>query len=67
MPTAQEYRQYAEECMESARTAPSREARKQFLELARLWALAARKTDVGMSVPIEADGSIPPRPQRSVD
>ena len=66
MPTAQEYRQYAEECMESARTAPSREARKQCLDLARLWTRAAQKTDDGMSVPIEADASGPPRPHRSV-
>jgi hypothetical protein len=68
MPTAQEYRQYAEECMQSARKATSEEVRKQFLDLARLWTTAAQKTDDGMSVPIpSAACSTPPRPERSVD
>jgi hypothetical protein len=46
MHTAAEYRKYAQECMDSARTATSDEARAQFLELAKLWLSAAVQIDV---------------------
>ena len=41
MHTAAEYRQYAQECMDSARIATSDATRMQFLELAKLWLTAA--------------------------
>jgi hypothetical protein len=42
MTTAAEYRQFAQECIESARAATSEAARKQFLDIAKLWLIAAR-------------------------
>jgi hypothetical protein len=47
MTTAVEYRQYAKECLESAREATSDPIRKQFLDMAKLWMLAADKLDPG--------------------
>jgi hypothetical protein len=41
MHTAEEYRQYAQECMEGARIATSDAVRMQFIELAKLWLTAA--------------------------
>ena len=46
-----EYRQYANECLASARVAGSDVIRKQFLDLARMWMTAAQMMDDGMSVP----------------
>jgi hypothetical protein len=46
-----EYRQYAEECLQSARAACSEDARKQFLELAKMWMTAAQQMDDGVAVP----------------
>ena len=46
-----EYRQYADECLQSARFAPSEEVRKQFLDLAKMWMTAAQQMDDGMSIP----------------
>jgi hypothetical protein len=51
MSKSNEYRQYAEECLQSARTAPSDDARKHFLELAKMWMIAAQQMDDGVSVP----------------
>jgi hypothetical protein len=51
MSKSSEYRQYAEECLESARTATSEDERKQFLDLAKMWMTAAQQMDDGMSVP----------------
>ena len=45
MSTPQEFRQYANECIESAKTATSDRARKQFLDLAKLWTQAAQQMD----------------------
>jgi len=47
-----EYRQYAEECMESARAATSDEARQRFIEIAKLWLTAAQQIDDGFEAPI---------------
>jgi hypothetical protein len=41
MPAPADYRQYAHECMDSARAANSEAVRTQFLELAQLWLAAA--------------------------
>lgn len=41
MHTASEYRQYAQECMDSARIATTEAVRRQFLELAQLWLATA--------------------------
>jgi hypothetical protein len=46
MHTPLEYRQYAQECMDSARIATSEEVRTQFLELAQLWLAAATQADL---------------------
>lgn len=46
MATASEYRQYARECVDSARDATTDPARDQFLELAKLWLTAAARMDV---------------------
>jgi hypothetical protein len=45
MHTPAEYRQYAQECMDSARTERSDATRMQFLELAKLWLTAAVKAE----------------------
>jgi hypothetical protein len=45
MHTASEYRQYAQECMDSARIATSDAVRTQFLELAQLWLAAATRVE----------------------
>jgi hypothetical protein len=47
MHTAAEYRQYAQECMDSARAANSEEVRTQFLELAQLWLASATALELG--------------------
>jgi hypothetical protein len=47
--TAVEYRQYAQECMDSARSADSDDVRNQFLELAQLWLGAATQLDLRKS------------------
>jgi hypothetical protein len=46
MHTAVEYRQYAQECMESACSATSDDVRTQFLELAKLWLAAATQLEL---------------------
>jgi hypothetical protein len=43
--TAAEYRQFVKECVESARSAPSDEIRKHFLEIAKLWMQVAERMD----------------------
>lgn len=46
MPTPADYRQYAQECMDSARGANSEAVRMQFLELAQLWLTAATELEL---------------------
>lgn len=46
MHTASEYRQYAQECMDSARIATTDAVRTQFLELAQLWLAAAVQAEL---------------------
>ena len=48
MTTAAEYRQYARECLDSASDAISEDLRNQFLEIAKLWMLAAARLDGGV-------------------
>ena len=63
MTTAKHYRQYAQECIESAREATSEPIRKQFLDLAKLWMTAADRMDardVPSNPSIKLDGSRPP-------
>lgn len=55
MSKSSEYRQYAEECLQSARIATSEEARKQFLDLARMWMTAAQQMDDGMALPLNPE------------
>jgi hypothetical protein len=49
MSKSSEYRQYARECIESARTATTEEVRRQFLELAKVWTTAAAQIDNGVA------------------
>jgi hypothetical protein len=53
---AHEYRQYAAECLESARTAMTEDVRKHFLDLAKMWMTAAQQLDDGMSIPPRLEG-----------
>lgn len=46
MHTAAEYRKYAQECIDSARSANSDAVRTQFLELAQLWLAAAAQLEL---------------------
>jgi hypothetical protein len=61
--TANEYRRYAKECIDCARDAPSDPVRKQFLDLAKLWMIAAERSET-QSAPSEpnrkTDGHAPP-------
>ena len=50
MSKQEEYRQYAKEAMDSARTAPSDNVRKLFLDLAKMWMTAAQVADDNMAV-----------------
>jgi hypothetical protein len=65
MTTASEYRQYAQECIQSAREAHSAAVRKQFLDLAKFWMAAAERMDA-RSAPSHSiskgDGRAPPNP-----
>jgi hypothetical protein len=45
MKSAAEYRAYAEQCIEAAKTANSQEARDALLEMARVWSDAAHQLD----------------------
>ena len=65
MTTATEYRQYAHECMESARGAVPEPVRKQFLDLAKLWMAAAERED-GHSAPLQPTKMNGHRPPDSV-
>ncbi|HZO45542.1 MAG TPA: hypothetical protein VFB68_06585 [Xanthobacteraceae bacterium] len=56
MADANEYRQYAAECLESARTATTEDVRKHFLDLAMMWLTAAQQLDDGISIPPSPEG-----------
>ncbi len=58
MSTQDEYRRYASECVESAKTASNEAVRKQFLNLAKVWMTAAQKMGDGISVPLAPKESI---------
>jgi hypothetical protein len=64
MTTATEYRQYAQECIKSARAAAADPVRKQFLDLAKLWMEAAVRVEGAHSTPSQPakkiDGHAPP-------
>jgi len=49
-----ECRQYAGECIESAKTATDDAARKQYLDLAKQWMTAAQQMDDGAAMPVPA-------------
>jgi hypothetical protein len=57
MPTPADYRQYAQECMDSARSANSVAVRTQFLELAQLWLGAATEAELRQNGKRERTGS----------
>ena len=50
MSDADDYRQYAKECAEWARSASSEAEREQLLDLARVWLTTARRLE-GVVVP----------------
>lgn len=58
MTTAIEYRQYARECMDSARAATSEPVRQQFLEIAKLWLTAAARMDTPLVSAKEIIGKV---------
>jgi hypothetical protein len=45
MPTAEEYRQYARECIVSASTAVSETERRAFMDMSRKWTHAAMQIE----------------------
>jgi hypothetical protein len=54
MPKAEEYRQYARECLETAANATTEHQRRQFLDMARAWTLAALRLEpVGFGFPMQ--------------
>jgi hypothetical protein len=52
MSTPNDFRRYADECLQSAENARDDFTRKRFLDLAKLWMTAARQRDDGMSAPL---------------
>jgi hypothetical protein len=52
-----EYRQFANEAIESARTATSEAVRQQFLDLAKMWMTAAQQMDDGFATAQPDDGN----------
>jgi hypothetical protein len=52
-----DYRQFAQECMDSARAANSAAVRTQFLELAQLWLAAATEVELRQNGMREPSGS----------
>jgi hypothetical protein len=64
MATAANYRQFAQECIESARGSTSDIVRQQFLDIAKLWLIAANHLDGGAGHPansVRLDGQAPPK------
>jgi hypothetical protein len=51
MPTPDEYRQLAQECLQWARTAETHAQRKTYLDMARTWAETAAKLTNGQGAP----------------
>jgi hypothetical protein len=49
MINADDFRQYAQECIESARVSESHAIRVNFLNMAKTWILAAAQIDDGLS------------------
>jgi hypothetical protein len=47
MSTANEYRQFAEECLRAARSATTEQEKKAFLDMAQLWIQAAAQVAAG--------------------
>jgi hypothetical protein len=58
--SAKEFREYADECMDWARTARSEQERDIFLEMAKTWLEAAIRSEVGQRIgrPPYRDGVI---------
>ena len=57
MSSAKEFREYARECMDWARTARSEKERAVFVEMAQTWLVAAARQEVGLAESSENDGS----------
>lgn len=62
MSSAQEFREYAQECKEWARTARSEQEREIFLEMAETWLVAAMRQEAGSPIPSKT--SKPPGPAK---
>jgi hypothetical protein len=54
MPNPDEFRRYADECLNSARDAKSDAERKAFLDMARTWTQAAGRVEPGVENPAVA-------------
>jgi hypothetical protein len=48
--TATKYRQFAQECIDSAQAATSETVHEQFLDIAKLWLMTAAKLDAGVGL-----------------
>jgi hypothetical protein len=57
MTTANEYRQFAEECLRWAQAAKTQNERKAFLDMAEIWVKASASIASGGA---DLDGSVPP-------
>jgi hypothetical protein len=64
MTTADEYRQYANECLRFADAAETDDQRQSFLDMARDWTLAALRLE-GTLHPARSDFAAPPDQQVS--
>jgi len=64
MTTAAQYRQYANECIDSAREAQTTEERLQFLKLAKIWLTSAESIE-RLSAPADStrNNGLHPEPQ----
>jgi hypothetical protein len=59
MPKAEEYHQYARECLETAAKATTEHQRRQYLDMARAWTLAARRLEpVGSAIQTGQDDQL---------
>jgi hypothetical protein len=49
--TASDYRKYASECVEAARKSKSDQRREHYLDMARMWTVAAARLNGGDMLP----------------
>ena len=67
MSSAEEFREYAEECKDWARTARSEQERKIFLEMAQTWLVAAMRQEAGSPNSSKTVEPAMPAPNKSLN